>query len=160
MAVECRSLRRRLSWLGLAGGEVPYDALTKVGDFSGHTLVYELTQHSPCRLPHEPASLADLYGWLRASCVGARYESSEAVPNHLTVAWHSLRAARLLRQGVACTLGRSSVHILYRPRLLVPLHCGDAGEMVLRQEFVRGGGGDPDPPIRGMPYKLLPNKMP
>ena len=45
--------------------------------------------------------------------MGKIYESSEAVPHHLTVASHSRRAARLLRRGVACTDARPST---CRPR--------------------------------------------
>ena len=42
----------------------------------------------------------------------SKYESCAAVPHHLTVAWHSRRAARLLRQGVDCTNARPTT---YRP---------------------------------------------
>ena len=42
----------------------------------------------------------------------ARYESCEAVPHHFTVAWHSRRAAWILRQGVDCTAARLATHFL------------------------------------------------
>jgi len=40
----------------------------------------------------------------------ATYESSEAVPHHLTVAWHDRRAARLLRQHDDCTAAPQSTY--------------------------------------------------
>ena len=42
----------------------------------------------------------------------SKYESCAAVPHHLTVAWHSRRAAWMLHQRVDCTDARPST---YRP---------------------------------------------
>ena len=72
---------------------------------------YELTQHSPAFFTR--ASITSrLYGWLRASC-GQDMRALRlcgTVPHHLTVAWHSRRAAWMLRQGVDCTDARLSTY--------------------------------------------------
>ena len=73
-----------------------------------HTLFLNLpctvhTAYHTSQQPLETAQLAQGKLW-------ATYESSEAVPHHLTVAWYDRRAARLLRQRDDCTAAPQSTY--------------------------------------------------
>ena len=85
-------------------------ALKGVSSRNPHSF-FELARHSPYSLRHIPTSLKPLKtARLAQGKLCARYENSEAVPHHLTVASHDRRAARLLRHCVDCTSARPSTY--------------------------------------------------
>ena len=101
---SCHSTTSTLSRHTLGRGAVS-KASAAVHDKGG--VFSEYTCPAQHRLLHEPTTLGDCPAG-SGQAVEARYESSEAVPHHLTVAWHDRRAARLLRQRVDCTAARPS----------------------------------------------------